>query len=419
MDNATLLQHLREGSLEEGRAYLIALCAKLTDYDAVGNTLADEALARLYSPFLSLKLAELLTFFGEHTHHLPAHALGLKAKGDALVQIRLYQAALENLDRSGEEFLHLNDEENWARTRISWIVAATSLSRVEEALHEASKAREIFQKYNQRYLVCNIDHNTAWVYRQVGRYQEAHRIYKRILTIYPTLQDRSDAFIERSIAMAKHSMAVNLSYLGQFEQAYHLQQQALASFRVLAERDLVVAAEIDVANFEYKQGYYGSALQHYYHIQHLRVQYQIDTTKTDAELKLDIANILVKLNRTDEARQLIYEAIEIYRQVDASFNTVEALHAYATTLSASGRFKDALITLNEADAFFEHGKLEHYTLATKLKRAEVHLLMNTFTAAYQEASALKALFDAQGLVARSVRASLIIVESLLGQAEQQ
>src|ERR1700730_6244259 len=128
MDNASLLQQLREGSLEEGRAYLMAHSEELTDYHAVGNLLADEALARLYSPFLSLKLAELLTFFGEYTHHLPSHALGLKAKGDALVQIRLYQAALESLDAAAEEFLNLNDDENWARTRISWMVAATSLA---------------------------------------------------------------------------------------------------------------------------------------------------------------------------------------------------------------------------------------------------------------------------------------------------
>src|SRR5690242_19169466 len=119
MDNASFLQQLREGTLEEGRAYITAHIDELADYHAIGNALADEALARLYSPFLSLKLAELLTFYGEYTHHLPAHALGLKAKGDALVQIRLYQAALENLDAAGEEFLQLGDEENWARTRIS------------------------------------------------------------------------------------------------------------------------------------------------------------------------------------------------------------------------------------------------------------------------------------------------------------
>lgn len=419
MDIATLVDHLRESSLEEGRTYIIEHSEELTDHHTIGNALADEALAKLYSPFLSLKLAEVLTFFGEHTNHLPSHALGLKAKGDALVQIRLYQAALDSLDRSAQEFQSLNDEENWARTRISWIVGATSLGHVDEALSEAATAREVFQRLEQPYWVCVIDHNTAWVYRQVGRYQEAHAIYERILTIYPTIRDRSDVFIERAVAMAKHSMAVNLSYLGRFEQAYYLQQQALASFNALAETNLVIGAESNLASFEYSQGYYGSALQRHYHAQALLVQHHIDDPKRKVALKLEIAHTLIKLNRADEAKEVAYEAIEIYRQLDTSLETMNALREYSTALIASGNLKEALVVLEEADVLFTHGGLEHYTLATRLQRAEVYLLMNAFSKAYQEAETLKPLFDAQGLVARSVRAALIMVEALLGQAEQQ
>ena len=419
MDIATLVQHLREGSLEEGRAYIIEHSEELADHYAIGNSLADEALAKLYSPFLSLKLAEVLTFFGEHTHHLPAHALGLKAKGDALVQIRLYQAALESLDTAAQEFLSLNDEENWARTRISWIVGATSLGRVEEALREAAKAREVFQRLRQPYVVCQIDHNTAWIYRQVGRYQEAHIIYERILTIYPTIPDRSDVFIERAIAMAKHSMSFNLSCLGQFQQAYDLQLQALTSFRSLAETDLIVGAEIDLAILEYNQGYYGSALRRYYNAQSLLDQHNIDNPRWNATLKIEIADTLVKLNRANEAQHLAHEAVEIYRQLGISTFTMNVLREYAIALTASGHLKEALIALNEAEMLFVKGGLEHHTLAARLQRAEIHLLLNTFAEAYQQASALKTLFDTRSLIARSARASLIMVEALLGQAGQQ
>lgn len=419
MENASLLQHLRESSLEEGRAYIVTHSEEFTDYDATSNAIADEALAQLYSPFLSLKLAELLTFFGEHAHYLLAHALGLKAKGDALVQMALHQAALESLDAAGQEFLRLNDEENWARTRISWITAATSLGRADDALQEAARAREIFQRLKQPYWVCIIDHNTARVYRQAGKYQEAHAIYERILTIYPTLQDRSDVFIARSIAIAKHSMAINLSYLGQFEQAYTLQQQALTSFTTLAETNLAAGAEAQLASFEYSQGYYGSALQHCYHVQALITQHHLDNPKMHAALKLEIANTLIKLNRAYEAQQLALEAVEMYRQLDTSLYAWDALSQYATALTASGRFKEALAALDEAETLFTQGGLEHYTLATKLHKAEVSLLLQDFPKAYQEAYTLQTLFDTRGLVARSIRAQLIIVESLLGQAEQQ
>src|SRR5947209_14118203 len=133
MDNTLFVQHLRNLSLEEGLAYIQEHIAELTDHDAIGNLLADEALAKLYDPFVSLKLSELLIFFGELTHHTSSHALGLKAKGDVLVQISHYQAAIECLDAAGEAFIRLGDEGTWARSRVSWISASDWLVHVDDA----------------------------------------------------------------------------------------------------------------------------------------------------------------------------------------------------------------------------------------------------------------------------------------------
>src|SRR5437763_1402250 len=118
MDRELFLHYLRDHSLEEGRAYIQKHITELSDHETIGEWLADEALHLLYTPFLSLKIAELLSFFGECSAHLLSHALGLKAKGDALVQIGHYEAALLSLDVAGEEFLSLGDQRNWARSRI-------------------------------------------------------------------------------------------------------------------------------------------------------------------------------------------------------------------------------------------------------------------------------------------------------------
>ena len=101
MDNNLFLEQLRELSLEDGKAYIREHAAEIEDHAAFGNLLADEALDQLYTPFVSLKLAELLIFFGEYVNHLSSHALGLKAKGDALVQIGHHQVATEQLDAAG------------------------------------------------------------------------------------------------------------------------------------------------------------------------------------------------------------------------------------------------------------------------------------------------------------------------------
>src|ERR1700693_1336937 len=187
MDEALFLQELCDLSLEDGRAYIQLHAKELADHAAFGVLLADEALRLLYSPFVSLKLAELLTFFGDYVLHTSSHALGLKAKGDALMIIGHYQAAIDTLDAAGEEFKLLGDEVNWARSRISWIVSAAWLGRVEEALQAASQARDVFFRLGVNFGVCSIDHNTAIIYEHFGRYQEALQLYESMRDTYRTV----------------------------------------------------------------------------------------------------------------------------------------------------------------------------------------------------------------------------------------
>src|SRR5436305_3885759 len=104
MDTDLFLQNLRDLPLDEGRVYIQEHIAELFDYTTIGEWLADEALRLLYTPFVSLKIAELLIFFGDYTHHLSSHALGHKAQGDALTQNGYFEAALEGLGAAVEEF---------------------------------------------------------------------------------------------------------------------------------------------------------------------------------------------------------------------------------------------------------------------------------------------------------------------------
>src|SRR5579884_1886549 len=419
MESSQFLQYLHESSLEEGRVYIQVHLADLTDHDAIAKLLEDEALKLLYNPFPSLKLAELLTFYGEITGHLPSHALGLKAKGDALRYIGHHRAAMECLDVAGEEFLSLGDEGNWARSRISWILAAAWLGNVEEALQAASYAREVFLRLGELYWVCIIDHNTAVIYSQIGRYQDALSMYERMLSTYPTLTDQNETFIKRSIAMAEVNQSLNLARLGKFEQAYRIQQKAQASFVALNEISQIINAEIHLADFDYTQGYYGSALRRYYQAQEVMIENNIDNPRLLAEIKLQMADALVKLNRADEACQMAYEAVEVYRQLGVSLQASNALREYANALVAARRLQEAQAALNEAWILFRQGGFNHHASATRLQMAELLLSMGSVTEAYNEARAVKEYFDAQSLVvARSVRASIVMVSALIEQAQQ-
>lgn len=418
VDTVLFLQNLRDLSLEEDKAHIQEHIAELSDHASIGNLLADEALRVLYTPFVSLKIAEALIFFGEYVHHMFSHALGLKAKGDALMMIGHHQAAIECLDAAGEEFQRLGDEGNWARSRISWIISAAWLGNVEEALQQAAHARDAFLRLDELYWACVIDHNTALIYDYMGRYKEALKLYESMRIIYPTLNNQSEIFIKRSVALADMNQALNLAWLGNFEESYRQQQQAKAILSVLGETDLIINAEVNLAELDYTQGYYGSALRRYYQARDILIQNKLDDPLLLAELKLCISNCLVKLNRSQEACMLANEAVELYKQFGVSLSTGKALREYATTLAASGRIEEALSTLDQAWTVLNQGKFDSYASTTKLQQAELLLEKGDVAEAYCQAYFIRDYFEAKGMAGYAVRASLVMVNAHIANAQQ-
>jgi CHAT domain-containing protein len=418
MEIRQLLQRLLELDLEVGRSLIIEHASIMDDPAAFGVMLSDEALDQVFAnPATSLKLAELLIFLGKHRQDPPSHALGLKAKGDVLKTIGLHQAAMECLDEAGAEFLSLGDEANWARSRISWIISCAWLGETERALQEAQRAREVFSRLGEPYWACLIEHNTAMIYESMGRYQDALELYQYTISTYPTLTDQSDHVIKRMVAMTQCNQAYDLALLGQFKAAYRLQQQAQTSFIELQDTSCVITTEMNLAEFDYTQGYYGSALRRYYDAFELMTREEIDEPLQLAWLKLWIANCYMKLNRVHEACQLAEEALAIQRELDTSLQTSNALREYATTLIAAGKLQEALTTLAEAILLFDKGGLNYYSAITKLQQAELLLEMGQAAEAYQQSQHLKTYFDEQNLVSRSVRAALVMVGALRSMAQ--
>ncbi|MBO0792654.1 MAG: tetratricopeptide repeat protein, partial [Ktedonobacteraceae bacterium] len=419
-DALTILEALRDLSLEEGRIYIQQHSAEIEDVAGFGVRWKDEALRqRDIHPFTSLKLAEQLIYFGEYMHHDSSRALGLMAKGDALSAIGHEQAAMEAFDAAAEEFQRLGDEVNWARTRIGWIISCAWLGRVEEALQTAARARAIFEKHNLPYWVCVIDHNTAVIYTQAGQYQKALELYERMLTIYPTVTDMGEEWVKRAVAMVEMNQARNLAWLGDFGQAYRLLQQARESLDVLGQVNLVIKIEINLANLDYIQGYYGSALRRYYQIRDKVIQNKLNEIGMLAPIMLPMANCLVKLKRFQEACQLAAEAVDIYRRMSAAPLSIgNALYDYAATLIAAQRLKEAFAALHEAESFLSEGGFVHHATVAKLQQAELLLQMSFFREAYEQAARLKQHFEAQGLVARFTDACLIMANTLLSQFRQ-
>ena len=122
-----------------------------------------------------------------------------------------------------------------------------------------------------------------------------------MLKNFSTVTNQNEISNKRSIAIAQVNQAEIFSWLGKFEEAYSLFKQAQEIFILLGEPSLVIYLEIHLAELDYIQGYYGSALRRYYHARDSMLRDNVESPILQAELKLYMANCLLKLNRTKEA----------------------------------------------------------------------------------------------------------------------
>jgi tetratricopeptide (TPR) repeat protein len=419
MDEDQLLAQLCELGLQQGYQLLTAHLDAIADHAAFGVRLSDDALDQLYTnPAVSLKLAEELIFFGNLASQLSCHALGLKARGDALRVFGLHQSALEVLDAAGEEFLRLEDKGNWARSRISWITARTWLGDADSALREAARAREVFLQLGEHYWVTLLGNNVAVIYSQVGRYQDAIDLCQEMIAVYLTLKDQATIPMQRAIAMAEANQGEFLSWLGQFEAARQLLLQGQRRFIDLEETSLITYVDIRLADIDLTQGYYGSAIQRYYAASARLQENAVDDPLLLAELKLKMASCLVKLNRTQEACRLAAEATQVLRERDTSLDTANTLRDYAHILITSGRLKEAVGILDEAQALFKRVGFARSAFGTRLEQAELSLELASPDDAYVQARSAREYFERHGLVERSLHACLMMAQARILSLQQ-
>lgn len=239
-----------------------------------------------------------------------------------------------------------------------------------------------------------------------------------MLRVYPTLPNPNSDEIERSMALAKMNLSLHLAWLGQFAYAARSQQQAYEDFVLLREIALAIRAEIHLADFDYIQGYYGSALRHYYQARDDLLQHTINDPVLLADLKMWIARCLVKLNRAEEAYILSNETVNVYREVDVSLNTGNILREHAAILVAAHKVSEALIILDEALQLFRRGSFDYFTFAVQLQQAELYLNIGEVQRAYKQAFHVKTYYESQGLIEHALHAGLIMAEASFVQVSK-
>ncbi len=352
---------------------------------------------------LSFVLAGYLLFIGEAIHSKYAHALGLMARGDALRRMDRDQEALPFLDAAGAEFLEIPDEVGWARTRIGRISACLQLNRTSEALRDAAAAREVFMRYGKLLRAGMIDVNAAITNYELGQYDQALRLFDRAIETYALQGEGVDLYIAR----AKGNKAITLAAMGRFREAVALHEQARATFASHKEQEVAVAREeLNIAQIYAAQGHYSQALLLFNRsrsiFQNHAMQFQA------AEVAQQTCLCLLRLNRTQEAYELVGETVAYFRKSPGHrHNLAHSLMYQAEAAMLEGDYRDADEKLQEASIILEEIGFMGLATIVRLQQAELYFADGNLEASLREARHVADAFAEQEALPQLARAALL------------
>jgi CHAT domain-containing protein len=384
MDVSALAEQLRADP-----ASLPALVAPLTDEEAAAlvDHLKSEADRHWWiNANVSLEFADLIIGVGQARGDTWQLALGTMARGDALKFLGQIEVAWQSFETAGHLFREIDDEVGWARTRIGRLVICMSLNRVNEAITDAMKARNIFVQHGDYERLLGITNNTAIVQDALGNYNQALELYQSALEIAQSLNEKG----KRHFGLLSVGIGHTYRMLGQFRSAAYYYEQALTSFSEQHQTRGIALAKLNSAEIAMAQGNYSHALQLLHHAQELYLSEQLITDATHVGRVLVECYIL--LNRYTEARHLAKDICAKYRAIKELYRVGLTLLLLATAEAELQSLEAAGSAFNDAETIFRTLDTMTWVAKTQLRHGQVALQQGNIQKAEQIAKTSAAFF---------------------------
>src|SRR5712691_4635666 len=247
----------------------------------------------------ALQLADAALSIARKLRRKENLALGLWAKANALYACGDNRAAVEHHEQALELYESLGLWKEAARTLSSSIQPLILLGEYDRAFQASERAREIFTRLRETRHIARLENNVGNIFHRQDRFEEALAHYERAYQQLLPFQDT-----ER-LAMALSNMAMCLISVNDFPRALDCYQRARKLFE---EKKLPLAvnqADYNIAYLHYFRGEYSRS------IQMLRATREQSRSNGDtyhfALCHLDLSEIYLELNLSEEARQMAHE----------------------------------------------------------------------------------------------------------------
>src|SRR5919202_3096023 len=363
------------------------------------------------NPNRSLELADRILQIGERRGDLLQQALGTMARGDALKLLGRTEEAWETLDHAGKLFKQAGDEVGWARTRIGRLFICVDLKRVDVALADAERARNIFTQHNVPDKRLVLDLNTATVYNYLGDQRQALALLWSAPTAAKALGEAGLGWLG---PLYSH---IGFAYeaLGDFHQALAFHEHARTLYTERNETRLIALAETNIAIIAMKQGHYRRALNLLHSAHDLYVAQNLD--RDAVEVNRIIVECYLLPNRFTEARDLAQQVITAFGAFGETYQEALSCLELATAEAQLAEFPEAHAALDAAEQIFASLRAAEWMATTRLRRGRIALQQGDPATAHQEAVAAAACFDLGGQQGKYATAILLDGQAALARGD--
>jgi len=339
-----LLLQLARIENESGRRKFLTRHKALIRSDVV-KQLADLVLEKIRADTKeALHLAEAAVLIGRKLRHKEDIALGTRAKANALYACGDNRAAVEHHEQAIEIYEFLGILKEAARTLSSSIQPLILLGEYDRAFKSSERAREIFMQLGETRRIASLDNNVGNIFHRQDRFEEAMVHYE---SAYKTLSAYEDW--ERA-AVTLHNMAMCLISLNDFAKSLDCYQKS---------RELCVRYDMPLLR---DQADYNIAYLYYFRGEYSRAIEMLFTTRRACEVTgdayhlalchLDLSEIYLELNLSEEAREMAHEGFLRFEKLGMGYEAAKTLANEAIAYGQQGKTVHALERFTKARAMF-------------------------------------------------------------------
>ncbi|MHB8502465.1 MAG: CHAT domain-containing protein [Candidatus Acidiferrales bacterium] len=292
----------------------------------------------------ALHLAEAAVLIGRKLRRKEDIALGTRAKANALYACGENRAAVEHHEQAIAIYESLGNLKEAARTLSSSIQPLILLGEYDRAFKSSERAREIFTKIGETRRIASLDNNVGNIFHRQDRFEEAMVHYE---SAYKILAENEDW--ER-VAITLHNMAMCLISLNDFPKSLDCYQKA---------RELCVRYDMPLLR---DQADYNIAYLYYFRGEYSRAIEMLFATRRACEVTgdayhfalchLDLSEIYLELNLSEEAREMAHEGFLRFERLGMGYEAAKTLANEAIAYGQRGKTVHALERFTKARAMF-------------------------------------------------------------------